>query len=221
MLPRVHHQNQADPAEEQRHARQAQSRNRPLRQAQEAESIHEHRDQLVPHDREPHRRGSADFRNGRKHSHNVLSTDKATEPAPPRHARQSVNLRLGYFSGNRGEQEDQHHTGSGDGEADSAYGKRSAKVGAQQRINRPLNRQDRAGEKRKRNKNCFNGNSALVRWSEARSDSGPRDRESPLDVSRSLGASASGSDARRGSGRAAERRRSKANWRCRQCHNRL
>jgi hypothetical protein len=36
------------PAEEQRHARQAQSRNGPLRQAQEAESIHEYRDQLLP-----------------------------------------------------------------------------------------------------------------------------------------------------------------------------
>lgn len=31
------HQDQADPAEEQRHARQAQSRNGPLRQAQEAD----------------------------------------------------------------------------------------------------------------------------------------------------------------------------------------
>ena len=44
----------------------------------------------------------------------------------------------------RREQEDQRHAGSGDDEADRAYGERRVKIGAQQCVDRALNRQDRA-----------------------------------------------------------------------------
>src|SRR5262245_58171859 len=78
---------------------------------------------------------------------------------------------------------DQPEDGGSHKELQGGRGERACDRLAELGVGAGLNRQKSAGEKCKKDKNCFHSNSPLVRWSKTRSDSESRDRESPLDVS--------------------------------------
>ncbi|MEI3854673.1 LysR substrate-binding domain-containing protein [Ensifer sp. CCNWLY38] len=137
---------ESDTSKQQHHTSKTQARHRPLREAEPAVTIDEYACDLLTCDSETNGCGSADHRDRSKHRGDISRSGETAEPTPPGHGLHAADVGAGCLLPGERHQHHRCHGERGDEERDRAHRKRrTAKLLAQQRIDGPLDREDRAG----------------------------------------------------------------------------